>query len=163
MNLLRYGRKVKIELFYSSKLMPSTRSILSVAPRLLNSESLEKLHKQDHSTYSTPVPPVSFIYRVLTSDRRAQSPYTLSVPMQVKLCMGRGYQRLLSAMDVTITSIIFNAILALVIGSVFYNLPNNTATLYSKGALIFFAVLLAAFASALEVCSCCPFRQVPDD
>lgn len=110
-----------------------------------------------------PVSQVSLIYRVLTSDRRAQSPYTLSVPMQVKLCMGRGYQRLLGAMDVTITSVIFNAILALVIGSVFYNLPNNTATLYSKGALIFFAVLLAAFASALEVCSCCPFREGPYD
>ncbi|VUC22208.1 unnamed protein product [Clonostachys rosea] len=83
--------------------------------------------------------------------QRAQSPYTLSVLMQVKLCMGRGYQRLLGDMGVTITSIIFNAVLALVIGSVFYNLPNNTATLYSKGALIFFAVLLAAFASALEI------------
>jgi hypothetical protein len=39
----------------------------------------------------------------------------------------------------------------LVIGSVFYDLPNNTGALYSRGALLFFAVLLAALASAMEV------------
>lgn len=72
--------------------------------------------------------------------------------MQIKLCMHRGYLRLKGDMAVTITSIVFNAIMALVIGSVFYNLPNETTALYSRGALLFFAVLLAAFASALEVC-----------
>lgn len=71
--------------------------------------------------------------------------------MQVKLCMRRGYQRLKGDMAVTITGIIFNAIMAVVIGSVFYNLPNESSALYSRSALLFFAVLLAAFASALEV------------
>jgi ATP-binding cassette subfamily G (WHITE) protein 2 (PDR) len=55
-------------------------------------------------------------------------------------------------MAVTVTGIIFNAITALVIGSVFYNLPDETGSLYSRGALLFFAILLAAFASSLEVC-----------
>lgn len=41
--------------------------------------------------------------------------------------------------------------MALVISSVFYNLPNDTGALYSRGALLFFAILLASFASALEV------------
>jgi hypothetical protein len=45
----------------------------------------------------------------------------------------------------------FNTIMALVISSVFYNLPNDTGALYSRGALLFFAILLASFASALEV------------
>ena len=54
-------------------------------------------------------------------------------------------------MALLITGILFNSVMALVIGSVFYNLPNNTGSLYSRGALIFFAILLAAFASALEV------------
>jgi len=74
--------------------------------------------------------------------------------MQVKLCMQRSYQRLKGDLAVAITGIIFNAIMALVIGSVFYNLPNETGALYSRGALLFFAVLLAAFASALEVRLC---------
>lgn len=85
------------------------------------------------------------------NDRRKGSPYTLSVPMQIKLCMRRGYQRLKGDMSVTITGIIFNAIMALVIGSVFYNLPDETGALYSRGALLFFAILLAAVASAMEV------------
>ena len=54
-------------------------------------------------------------------------------------------------MGLMITGIVFNSVMALVIGSVFYNLPNNTGSLYLRGALIFFAILLAAFASALEV------------
>ena len=54
-------------------------------------------------------------------------------------------------MALLITGVIFNSVMALVIGSVFYNLPNDTGSLYSRGALIFFAILLAAFASALEV------------
>ena len=54
-------------------------------------------------------------------------------------------------MALLITGVMFNSIMALVIGSVFYNLPNDTSSLYSRGALLFFAILLAAFASALEV------------
>ncbi|KAL8992956.1 MAG: hypothetical protein Q9188_007456, partial [Gyalolechia gomerana] len=83
--------------------------------------------------------------------QRIQSPYTLSVPMQVNLCVRRGYQRLQGDMALLITGIIFNSVMALVVGSVFYNLPNDTRSLYSRGALLFFAILLAAFASALEV------------
>ena len=71
--------------------------------------------------------------------------------MQIKLCVRRGYQRLRGDMALLVTSVMFNSIMALVIGSVFYNLPNDTSSLYSRGALLFFAILLAAFASALEV------------
>lgn len=45
-----------------------------------------------------------------------------------------------------------NIVLALIIGSVFYNLPNDTSSFFLRGALLFFAVLMNAFASILEVC-----------
>ena len=54
-------------------------------------------------------------------------------------------------MSLLLSTFIGNAAMALVIGSVFYNLKNETAALYSKGALLFFAILMAAFQSALEV------------
>lgn len=54
-------------------------------------------------------------------------------------------------MAVLITSVIFNSIMALVVGSVFYNLPDDTSSLFGRGALLFFAIQLAAFASSLEV------------
>lgn len=83
--------------------------------------------------------------------QRAKSAYTLSLPMQIKLCMGRGYLRLKGDMANSIIGIMFNAVVALIIGSVFYNLQNNTSSLYSRGALLFFAVLLAALASVMEI------------
>jgi len=55
-------------------------------------------------------------------------------------------------MSLTLTQLIGNTIMALIIGSVFYNLPEDTSSFYGRGALLFFAVLLNAFASALEVC-----------
>lgn len=50
------------------------------------------------------------------------------------------------------TALIGNFIMALIIGSIFYNLEDKTSSFYSRGALLFFAVLLNAFSSALEVC-----------
>ena len=80
-----------------------------------------------------------------------KSPYTLSVPMQIKLCMDRGFIRLRGDMELFLSTMIGQACLGLIIGSVFYNLQTNTAGLYSKGALLFFAILMAAFQSMLEV------------
>lgn len=73
--------------------------------------------------------------------------------MQVKLCVARGFQRLRGDMSLALSGIFGNSVMALIIGSVFYNLEDNTGSFYSRGALIFFAVLLNGFSSALEVCS----------
>lgn len=67
--------------------------------------------------------------------------------------MVRGFQRLKGDASLTLSQLIGNFIMALVIGSVFYDLDNTTGSFYSRGALLFFAVLLNAFGSALEVCS----------
>lgn len=80
--------------------------------------------------------------------------------MQVKLCLGRAFQRLRGDMTLLLTGWISNGIMALVIGSVFYNLPDTTASLYSRGALLFFAILLNAFSSALEVSLCLALDNV---
>ncbi|KIW62366.1 hypothetical protein PV04_10546 [Phialophora macrospora] len=88
---------------------------------------------------------------VQARSQRIKSPYTLSISQQVALCVRRGFQRLRGDMGLTITGALFNVIMALVIGSIFYNLPNDTGSLYSRGALLFFAILLASFASALEI------------
>ena len=84
--------------------------------------------------------------------RRVKSPYVLSIPQQIALCVRRAFQSLRSNATLVVIGSLFNAIMALVVGSIFYNLPNTTDSLYSRGALLFFGILLAAFASALEVC-----------
>lgn len=82
---------------------------------------------------------------------RAASPYTLSYWMQIRLCLWRGFVRLKGDMSMTLTSIIGNFIMALIVSSVFYNLDDGTGSFFSRGALLFFAILLNAFASALEI------------
>lgn len=82
---------------------------------------------------------------------RPSSPYTLSYPMQVRLCMWRGFQRLKGDMSMTLTSIIGNIALAFIISSVFYDLEPSTDSFFSRGALLFFGILMNAFASALEI------------
>ena len=83
--------------------------------------------------------------------QRVKSPYTISLPMQVKLCMGRGFQRLRGDMTLFLSGVIGNSVMALVVGSVFYNLPSTTGSFYSRSALLFFAILLSAFSSFLEI------------
>ncbi|KAL4798982.1 ABC-2 type transporter-domain-containing protein [Aspergillus venezuelensis] len=86
-----------------------------------------------------------------SKNQRVKSPYTMSVWEQVNLCMIRGFQRLKGDASLTLSQLIGNFIMALIIGSVFYNLKDETDSFYSRGALLFFAVLLNAFGSALEI------------
>ncbi len=71
--------------------------------------------------------------------------------MQVRLCISRGFQRLRGDMTLFFTALFGNFIMALIIGSIFYNLDNTSSSFYSRGALLFFAVLMNAFSSVLEV------------
>lgn len=51
----------------------------------------------------------------------------------------------------TIASVIGNAVMGIIVSTVFLNLEDNTGSFFQRGALLFFAVLLNAFASALEI------------
>lgn len=51
----------------------------------------------------------------------------------------------------TIAILVFNAVMALILGSMFFNLKNDTSSFYYRSGVIFFALLFNAFASQLEV------------
>ncbi|KKY15173.1 putative abc-2 type transporter [Diplodia seriata] len=82
---------------------------------------------------------------------RTKSPYTMSYGQQVRLCLWRGIKRLKADPSLTISQFVANAVMAVIIGSVFYNLEDNTGDFFKRGAVIFFAILLNAFGSALEI------------
>ncbi|VDC07751.1 unnamed protein product [Peniophora sp. CBMAI 1063] len=82
---------------------------------------------------------------------RPQSPYTISVPMQIKLCLTRAFSRLRGDMSIFFTQVFFNVIMGLIISSIFYNLPSDTSSFYNRTACLFFAILTNAFQSALEI------------
>jgi hypothetical protein len=85
------------------------------------------------------------------SGQRIRSPYTLSYLQQTTLCLWRGWKRLLADPSLTYIQLGGNTIMALVLGSIFFNLHDDTNSFYGRGGLIFFALLLSAFASVLEV------------
>lgn len=71
--------------------------------------------------------------------------------MQVKLCIHRGFQRLRGDSSLFFSGLFGNYVMALIIGSIFYNLDDTTGSFFSRGALLFFAILMNGFSSALEV------------
>lgn len=85
--------------------------------------------------------------------QRAKSPYTLSYVQQIQLCLWRGWRRLTGDPSLTIGSLIGNFGMSLIIGSVYYNLSEDASSFFQRGSLLFFACLMNAFASALEVCT----------
>ncbi|OLN81879.1 ABC transporter CDR4-like protein 2 [Colletotrichum chlorophyti] len=86
-----------------------------------------------------------------SSTQRLKSPYHLSFLQQLNLCIWRGWKRLRADPGFVIASLIFNTIMGLVLGSGFYNLPNDTSSFYSRGSILFFNLLFNAFAGELEV------------
>ncbi|KAI5464892.1 ABC-2 type transporter-domain-containing protein [Mariannaea sp. PMI_226] len=83
--------------------------------------------------------------------QRAKSPFTLSYKQQIELCLWRGWKRLVGDPGLTIGALIGNFCMALIIGSVFYNLDETTNSFFQRGALLFFACLMNAFSSSLEI------------
>lgn len=86
-----------------------------------------------------------------SSWQRLKSPYMITYPRQVKLCLWRGWKRLVADPEFTISSLVYNIMVGFVLGSMFFNLKADSGTFYYRGGLIFFALLFNAFASEMEV------------
>ncbi|KAJ5082669.1 hypothetical protein N7532_011712 [Penicillium argentinense] len=82
---------------------------------------------------------------------RPKSPYVISIPMQVKLCVKRAYQRIWNDKPSTLTTVIGRIVMSLIIGSIYFGTPNASAGFQSKGAALFFAVLMNALISITEI------------
>jgi len=82
---------------------------------------------------------------------RPKSPYLISIPMQIKLNTKRAYQRIWNDKTSTLTTVIGQVIMALIIGSIFYGTPTATQGFFAKGATLFFAVLLNALIAISEI------------
>ncbi|KAF5603178.1 ABC transporter CDR4 [Fusarium subglutinans] len=83
-----------------------------------------------------------------TSDK---SPFTVSIPMQIRLCIGRGVKRLLGDKTFFVVTIAVNFVMALVLGSVYFDLPSTAEAMNQRASVIFFAILFNGLSSALEI------------
>jgi ATP-binding cassette, subfamily G (WHITE), member 2, PDR len=71
--------------------------------------------------------------------------------MQIRLCIRRAYQRIWNDKAATLSTIDGQIIQALIVGSIFYGTLESTSSFYSKGSATFFAVLLSALQSIVEI------------
>ncbi|KAK8127265.1 ABC transporter [Apiospora sp. TS-2023a] len=81
----------------------------------------------------------------------SRSPYSTSYAAQVGLNLWRGWRRLLADPAYTIASLLFQVVMALMLGSMFFRLREDASTFYYRGGILFFSLLFNAFASQLEV------------
>ncbi|KAK4947826.1 Multidrug resistance protein [Elasticomyces elasticus] len=83
--------------------------------------------------------------------QRLKSPYILTYSQQVQLCMWRGVMRFKADPWMTVTLMIGNTVMALIISSLFFDLGENTASFYGRAVVLFVAILFNALSSFLEI------------
>ncbi|RDA95806.1 hypothetical protein CP533_5198 [Ophiocordyceps camponoti-saundersi (nom. inval.)] len=82
---------------------------------------------------------------------RKHSPYIISIWLQLGLNVKRAYQRILGDMSAKVAQTMADIFMALIIGSLFYNTPDATVGFYSKGAVLFMAILMNALTAISEI------------
>jgi len=82
---------------------------------------------------------------------RPNSAYMISYPSQVSLTLWRAWKRLRADPSFTVIWLIYHVVISLILGSMFYNLANDTSSFNYRAALMFFSLLFIAFSSQIEV------------
>jgi ATP-binding cassette, subfamily G (WHITE), member 2, PDR len=75
----------------------------------------------------------------------------LSVPRQILACFSRAAQRLRNNPVPSISAVVANMILGLIIGSAFHNTSNSSDSLQQRAILLFFSLAVNASAPGFEV------------
>lgn len=82
---------------------------------------------------------------------RPGSPYVISIPMQVKICTIRAYQRIWNDKTSTLTTIGGQVVMSLIIGSLFWGTPFGTQSFFARSSALFFAILLNSLLTVSEI------------
>lgn len=82
---------------------------------------------------------------------RPHSAYVISVPMQVRICTVRAYQRIWNDRSSSVTLIGGQIVMSLIIASLFYGSPFGTQSFFAKSSVLFFAILLNSLITVTEI------------
>ncbi|KAK6881967.1 ABC multidrug transporter SNQ2 [Candida tropicalis] len=82
---------------------------------------------------------------------RKKSPFTVSYMQQLKLCFIRSFYRIKGDNAYTITLVGAAVCQAFIAGSLYYNTPNDVSGAFSRGGVIFFAVLFMSLMGLAEI------------
>ncbi|KAF2710378.1 ABC transporter protein [Pleomassaria siparia CBS 279.74] len=90
-------------------------------------------------------------HSVPDKEKLPSSIYPTSTIHQVNACIRRAIQRLQSNLVPVISGIMGNTIVAVILGSVFFNLPENTASFQNRSVLLFYSIMVNSCTPAFEV------------
>lgn len=90
---------------------------------------------------------------------RKHSAYTLNLWMQFATTFHRGYHRILGNWIYYLVMTTTMVVIPIVIGSMFYNIPDDASGFFSRGGCIFFSLLFLTIINFAETCS--QFAQRP--
>ncbi|KAI1457887.1 P-loop containing nucleoside triphosphate hydrolase protein [Annulohypoxylon moriforme] len=79
------------------------------------------------------------------------STYVIPLHLQVLRCLQRAFQRIKNQPGTVIGNVVASAILAIVIGSAFFNLPQDSSSVDRRAVLIFFSLLYTALSPSFEI------------
>ncbi|KAH3663725.1 hypothetical protein OGAPHI_005127 [Ogataea philodendri] len=82
---------------------------------------------------------------------RPSSRYVVNYIEQLKLCTVRGFQNIANNTAYTATLLVAAVVQALIVGSLYYNIPQSTVGSFSRGGVIFFAFLYFCIMSLAEI------------
>ena len=82
---------------------------------------------------------------------RSSSPYIVSIPMQARALMLRRLQIIRGGIAAQVIQLASFVLQAIIIGTVFLRLDNTTVTFFSRGGVLFFALLFAALSTMAEI------------
>lgn len=83
--------------------------------------------------------------------KRAKSRYLITFRAQVKLTMLRGFQRVIGNKAYTVINVATAIFQSLIIGSLFYKTTDSSSGAFSRGSVIFFALLYLSLLSLAEI------------
>lgn len=83
--------------------------------------------------------------------QRPRSRYMLTYRAQLALAAKRGFQRVAGDKAYTIINMVSTIFQALIMGSLFYSIPDSTTGAFSRGGVIFFALMYNALVALAEI------------
>lgn len=92
--------------------------------------------------------------------QRQKSRFVLTFPSSLKLAVVRGFQRVIGDKAFTITNVCGSIAQALIIGSLFYNMGDNTSAAFSRGGVLFFSLLYQALSALAEITNSFSHRPI---
>ncbi|KAH9941401.1 pleiotropic drug resistance ABC transporter [Amylocystis lapponica] len=82
---------------------------------------------------------------------RKTSPYITSIAMQARALMRRRVQVIQGAAAAQVINTVTFMLQAVIVGTIFLRLPESTSTYFSRGGVLFFALLFAAISTLAEI------------